>query len=78
MINLEIQDFEQGMSRDTIRCFLELQESEIEDEEKLHADQYLHYLVNTNEKWTLCMNMQPMAILNNGSNLSCDSLLHEG
>jgi hypothetical protein len=24
------------------------------------------------------MNMQPMAILNNGSNLSCDSLLHEG
>jgi hypothetical protein len=50
MINLEIQDFEQGMSRDTIRCFLELQESEIEDEEKLHADQYLHYLVNTNEK----------------------------
>jgi hypothetical protein len=39
---MEIQDFEQGMSRDTIRCFLEMQESEIEDEEKSLTDHYLY------------------------------------
>ena len=43
MINIEIQDFGQGMSRDTIRCFLEMHETEIEDEEKSQGDEYLHY-----------------------------------
>lgn len=43
MINIDIQDFGQGMSRDTFMCFLEMHETEIEDEEKSQGDEYLHF-----------------------------------
>jgi hypothetical protein len=49
MINRDTQDIEQDMSRDTSRCFLELQEREIEDEEFSNVDKYRNYSVNNNE-----------------------------
>ena len=42
MISREIQDLGRGMTRDTICCFLDLQESEIEDDDKSQAEEYLH------------------------------------
>jgi hypothetical protein len=50
MINREIQDFGEDMSRDTIRCFLELQEREIDEDEKTQVEKYLNYKVNTNKE----------------------------
>ena len=49
MINRDIQDVEQDMSRDTRRCFLELQEREIEDEEFSRVDMYRNYSINKTE-----------------------------
>jgi hypothetical protein len=50
MINRDIQDIERGMSQDTSRCFLELQEREIEDDEFTRFDQYRNYSVNNDEQ----------------------------
>ena len=49
MINKEIQDIGRDMSQDTSRCFLELQEREIEDDELTRFDQYQYYSINNNE-----------------------------
>jgi hypothetical protein len=49
MINKEIQDNWRGISQDTSRCFLELQEKEIEDETS-KVDNYRNYSVNNDEK----------------------------
>jgi hypothetical protein len=42
MISIETQDLGQGMTRDTITCFLELQEREIEEDDKSQAEEYFH------------------------------------
>ena len=49
MINRDAQDNGRGMSLDTSRCFLELQEKEIEDDEFTKVDMYRNYSVNNNE-----------------------------
>jgi hypothetical protein len=48
MINRDVQDNERGMSLDTSRCFLELQEREIDEDEFTKFDQYRNYSVNNN------------------------------
>jgi hypothetical protein len=52
MLNRDTQDIERDMSGDTSRCFLELQEREIEDDEFTKVDKYRNYSVNNNEPLT--------------------------